>query len=141
MSTETNERTSTEPFVLADTPVHLGLGSTAEPLHGFSWDPSFFAGYAERTASDGDEARLVTMFPMDASWTSWERHPAGAEVVLLVSGHVVLIQEVDGEERRVEVRAGEAIINPPGVWHTADVIEPGDAVFVTAGVGTEHRPR
>jgi hypothetical protein len=27
------------------------------------------------------------------------------------------------------------------VWHTADVHEPGDAVFITPGRGTENRPR
>ena len=26
-------------------------------------------------------------------------------------------------------------------WHTADVHEPGSALFITPGRGTEHRPR
>ena len=34
-----------------------------------------------------------------------------------------------------------ASINPPGVWHTADVHEPGEALFITPGRGTEHEPR
>jgi hypothetical protein len=34
-----------------------------------------------------------------------------------------------------------AVINPPGVWHTATVYEPGQALFITAGRGTETRPR
>ena len=33
------------------------------------------------------------------------------------------------------------LINPRGVWHTADVHEPGEGLFVTPGLGTEHRPR
>jgi hypothetical protein len=41
----------------------------------------------------------------------------------------------------VELRPGEAVVNPRNVWHTATVHEPGDALFVTPGRGTEHRPR
>ena len=37
--------------------------------------------------------------------------------------------------------AGQAIVNPPGVWHTADVDGEATALFVTAGLGTEIRPR
>jgi hypothetical protein len=56
-------------------------------------------------------------------------------------GGVDLIQEVDGEHRVVELRPGEAVVNPRNVWHTATVHEPGDALFVTPGRGTENRPR
>ena len=79
--------------------------------------------------------------PQDATWDSWERHPAGEELVLLVSGRVDLVQEIDREQRVVPLRAGQAVINPRGVWHTVDVHEPGDALFVTPGRGTENRPR
>jgi hypothetical protein len=36
---------------------------------------------------------------------------------------------------------GQAIVNPPGVWHTADVDGRATALFVTAGLGTEVRMR
>ena len=36
---------------------------------------------------------------------------------------------------------GEAVINPRGVWHTADVEDPATVLFITAGAGTENRPR
>jgi hypothetical protein len=39
------------------------------------------------------------------------------------------------------LQPGEAMVNPRGVWHTADVHEPGKGLFVTPGRGTEHRPR
>ena len=71
----------------------------------------------------------------------WERHPAGDEVVVALSGHQTLIQEVDGRQHRIELHAGQAVINPRGVWHTADIHEPGSALFITPGRGTEHRPR
>ena len=40
-----------------------------------------------------------------------------------------------------ELRTGEYAINPPGVWHTADVESEATALFITAGLGTELRPR
>jgi hypothetical protein len=33
------------------------------------------------------------------------------------------------------------MVNPQGVWHTADVQTPGQFMTITPGEGTEHRPR
>ena len=52
-----------------------------------------------------------------------------------------MVQEIDGKEVRTTLRPGEYAINPPGVWHTADVPTRATAVFITAGAGTEGRPR
>jgi len=41
-----------------------------------------YAAYAERHAADGAEGRLVSMYKFNESWTSWERHPSGDEVVI-----------------------------------------------------------
>ena len=131
----------TEPFDLSTTYAHLGLGARVEPLPDFQWTPEYLEGYIERTEADGKEGRLVVLMDQQASWDSWERHPAGDELVVLVSGRADLIQEIDGEHHVVEMHAGMAVINPPGVWHTADVHEPGQALFITAGRGTETRPR
>ena len=128
-------------FDLSTTHIHLGLGARAIPLPDFEWSAEYLDRYSQRFADDGDEGRLVTMGAVEASWDSWERHPAGEEVVLLLSGRVDLIQRLDGGERRVALEPGQAVINPPGVWHTADVHEPGEALFITPGRGTEHEPR
>jgi quercetin dioxygenase-like cupin family protein len=69
-------------------------------------------------------------------------HPAGDELVVCVAGTITLIQEApDGTRASVALGAGEYAINPPGTWHTADVAEPATVLFITAGLGTEHRPR
>src|SRR5688500_3208237 len=89
-----------EPTVAIDEPVdllegaalHLGLDATATPMPDFSWDPAALAAYVERFDGDGDEGRLVVMFDSAESWTSWERHPVGEEVVVLVSGRMDLLQ-------------------------------------------------
>jgi mannose-6-phosphate isomerase-like protein (cupin superfamily) len=128
-------------FDLSSTYVHLGLGARAIPVADFEWTSEFLGRYAADHASDGDEGRLVMIAPSDVSWNFWERHPAGEELVVLISGRITLVQEIDGSQRCIELSPGEATINPRGVWHTTDVHEPGDALFVTPGLGTEHRPR
>lgn len=126
-------------------PVHLGLGATAEPQPEFPPDEramQWYAEYGERSAADGAEGRLVAMFRFTESWTSWEMHPAGAEVVICTAGSMTLLQEqADGRAERVTLGPGEYAINGPGVWHTADIDGEATGLFITAGVGTEHRPR
>jgi quercetin dioxygenase-like cupin family protein len=121
-------------------PIHLGLGARAVPQPEFS-GREWYDAYVERHAADGDEGRLVQLYSFSESWTSWERHPAGDEAVICTSGEITLIQELPGGPLKVTLRAGDYAINPPGVWHTADVAGPATALFITAGRGTEHRPR
>lgn len=87
------------------------------------------------------EGRLVAAFRFDADWTSWEMHPDGDELVVLLAGGVDLVFDVGGGHRTVALRPGEAVIVPRGVWHTANVRAPSTALHVTWGRGTEHRPR
>lgn len=126
---------------LSKHPVHLGCGGTAvgEPEH--TGDMAWYEAYGARHADDGPEGRLVSMYTFAAPWDSWEMHPKGHEVVLCTAGEITLVQEIDGVERRTLLSPGEYAINDPGVWHTADVSAPATAVFITAGAGTEHRPR
>ena len=121
-------------------PLHLGLGAraVAQPeFTGMDW----YAPYVERHAADGDEGRLVSLYSFSESWTSWEMHPVGDEVVICTAGEIALIQELPDGPHKVMLRAGEYAINPKGVWHTADVALSATALFITAGRGTEHRPR
>ena len=55
--------------------------------------------YERRFAADGDEGRLVTTFRSETSWSRWERHPAGEEVVVLLSGRIDLVQRTGDGER------------------------------------------
>lgn len=129
---------------LSDSFIHLGRGGSALPqpsFDGIEW----YADYTARNAADGAEGRLVSYYTFDASWDSWEMHPTGAEVVVCTMGRITLLQEFpDGSAHAVTLNPGEYAINPPGVWHTAD-IAPGDgpatALFITAGLGTQHRER
>ena len=127
-------------FDLARTFVHLGQGSTATPLPDFEWSAEQVEVYRRRFAADGKEGRLVCVIAQDATWDGWERHPGGEEVVFLISGRVDVVQDIDGTDHVVELQPGQAMVNPVNVWHTARVHEPGLALFITPGEGTEHRP-
>lgn len=63
------------------------------------------------------------------------------EPVACVAGSVVPHQEIDYEDTTVELHTGDAVINPKAVWHTADVDGTCTAFFITAGLGTQIRPR
>lgn len=127
---------------LEEHPLHLGLGATAIPQPIFTGAMDWYHAYAERHGGDGAEGRLVSMHSFTQSWDSWEMHPEGDEVVICISGQITLVQEwPDGRAQHVTIRAGEYAINPPGVWHTADIDGEATALFITAGLGTEGRPR
>jgi quercetin dioxygenase-like cupin family protein len=127
-------------FNLEQFPLHLGPGASALRQPQFSGN-DWYQGYGERHGGDGIEGRLVSMHSFDQSWDSWEMHPFGSEVVLCTHGQITLHQEIDGSVRTVVLGPSEAVINPPGVWHTADVSGPCTALFITPGLGTETRPR
>jgi quercetin dioxygenase-like cupin family protein len=122
-------------------PIHLGPGGTAGPVEDFDWSADSLAAYEQATEADGADGRMVMMFHMVGAWTSWERHPLGAEVVVACTGTHRFVQEHDDGEHVIELTAGQALVNPPGVWHTADSGEGGWIVTITPGLGTEHRPR
>ncbi len=127
---------------LSEHPVHLGPGATAESEPVFTGEMSWYEGYGRRHGHDGVDGRLVSMHTFAEPWDTWEVHPEGAEIVVCTAGAITLIQESpDGTVSKIELGPGDYAINAPGVWHTADVDAEATALFITAGMGTEHRPR
>jgi len=84
---------------------------------------------------------LVSSFSFDADWPTWERHPAGDEIVCLLSGETTLVLERGAGEETVRLtRPGEYVVIPKGTWHTARTAVPTRMLFVTPGEGTDNRP-
>ena len=126
---------------LFEFPLHLGLGARAIPQPAFT-GMEWYENYVTRTAADGAEGRLVSLYRFTESWDSWEMHPAGDEVVICIAGEMTLIQEfADEKTRQLVLGPGDYAVNPTGVWHTADIGGEASALFITAGMGTQHRPR
>jgi hypothetical protein len=100
--------------------------------------PDFWKHLAARTDLGG--GRLVSAYRFTEDWSSWERHPAGEELVVQFAGAMDFVLDVAGDERIVELRGRAGVVVPRNVWHTARVLAPSDALFITPGDGTEHRP-
>jgi mannose-6-phosphate isomerase-like protein (cupin superfamily) len=69
-----------------------------------------------------------------------EMHPDGDEVLLLISGHVSVLLEEEASNRVLELRPGQAVIVPRGVWHRVLPNEPSQLLHITPGPGGQHRP-
>lgn len=99
--------------------------------------PTFWQQIGQRQDLQG--GRLMVRFSFASDWPTWEIHPDGDEVVVLLGGRMTVVLE-DG--RRIELsEPGQTEVIPRGVWHTADVAEPTDAIFLTHGRGTQNKPR
>lgn len=88
-----------------------------------------------------DQGRLMLAFTFFEPWAMWERHPAGEELVMLLSGSATVVLEESGQERIVRLdNPGSYVLVPQNVWHTAKTSVPTTMLFLTPGAGTEHRP-
>jgi mannose-6-phosphate isomerase-like protein (cupin superfamily) len=124
-----------EAFALDRTYVQLHDGPRADPV---PVGPDFWDRIDQRTELHA--GRLVIANRMTATWSHWEMHPAGDEVLFLISGAATVLLEEEEGERAVALTPGTACVVPQGVWHTALVDTPGMLLSITRGEGTEHRP-
>lgn len=124
-----------EAFTLDGTYIHLKPDDSARAMEG---GDRFWATLQERT--DLDAGRLMGVTGQSADWDHWECHPAGEEILTLLSGEMELVLDIEDGEQRTVLMAGETFIVPRGIWHRAIVKEAGRLMFVTPGRGTEHRP-
>ena len=94
----------------------------------------------DRTFGGFKDHLLVSAFAFDTDWPTWEIHPAGDELVLLLVGEATLVLETEHGEEAVTLREpGTYVIVRKGTWHTARTATPTRMVFITPGEGTENR--
>ena len=91
---------------------------------------------------DGFRAHtLVSSYTFDSDWPNWEMHPAGDEVVCLLSGDVEMVLQRGGNEEVTRLQEpGSYVVIPKGTWHTARMQVRTQMLFVTPGQDTQHRP-
>lgn len=127
------------PYEAVETYVHLGPNGTAVPLQVTT---TFWDELASGAFSRLGPGRLVSTYDFGEDWATWEKHPAGEELVILLAGAMDLILSMDGREESVSLTSpGQYLIVPRDTWHTANVPQGAVALFITAGEGTQHRPR
>ena len=82
---------------------------------------------------------LIAAHQFTEDWSTWEMHPHGDELVVLLSGQaVLLLRQEAGDEPVVLNKPGAFAIVPKGTWHTARISEATSMLFVTPGEGTEN---
>ena len=116
--------------------VHLREDGRALPV---AWTPAVF-----RRLVTGDRDRVVGakhgVVPADFHAGEWEMHPAGDEVLYLLTGALDVVLDEPAGERTVALRAGQRCLVPEGVWHRLVLGQPADLLFITPARGTRHRP-
>ncbi len=128
-------QTATDGFDLASTYVQLDDGPAAVTVE---VDDTFWETIDQRPELQG--GRLVGTFHNAQDWDIWEMHPAGDELVCLLSGAIGVVLDEERGERVIDLEPGQTCIVPRGVWHRAVVRRPGDTLHITRGEGTRHRP-
>ncbi len=97
---------------------------------------NFFA----QIIDDSKGHTLVSSYEFSADWPNWELHPAGDEVVILLSGQAtMLLQHEHGVEQIELLKANDCCVVPSNTWHTAKIADTAKMLFVTPGAGTVQR--
>lgn len=82
---------------------------------------------------------LVAIHEFTRPWGSWEMHPAGDEIVVLLSGQARFrVRTGGGEEQLALSTPGQYLVVPRGCWHTAETTVATRLLFITPGEGTRH---
>jgi len=116
--------------------VVLGPDRAATPV---AFTPTMFE-ELDRQFGGFKDHLLVSSFEFDADWPTWEIHPAGDEIVMLLSGEATLVLETEnGTEAATLSNPGTYLVVPKGTWHTARISTPTRMLFITPGEGTENR--
>lgn len=80
---------------------------------------------------------LISCHSFDQDWDSWENHPHGDEIVLLLAGRVTFLLQLDDEQISIDLdKVGDYGIVPKNTWHTAKIYSPSKVLFITPGEGT-----
>ncbi len=80
---------------------------------------------------------LISCHSFEKDWDSWENHPHGDEVVLLLEGKVTFLLQLDsGQISIVLEKMGDYGIVPKNTWHTAKIHSASRVLFITPGEGT-----
>ena len=96
-------------FTLDSTYIHLRPDESALAMEGGA---GFWQGIGER--HDLEHGRLMGSTDQSRDWDHWERHPAGDEILTLLSGEMIIVGDIDLEQGWYRV---ELFDHPPGEAH------------------------
>ena len=83
---------------------------------------------------------LISCHEFTEDWSTWEIHPHGDEIVMLLSGEITLVLQLDTGEQIINLdKEGEYLIVPKNVWHTARIKKMAKMLFITPGQETNNK--
>lgn len=96
--------------------VRLTKNSLAEPLQ---VNKDFYKNLQSGNLGDFSEERLVSFYTFKNDWETWEIHPNGEEMVILLSGEVEFILKLEENNKIVHLnKPNTFLIVPKGIWHS-----------------------
>ena len=130
---------SPKALTLASNYLRLKADSSIEVLPG---GPPFWEKLMRGEFGDFKHEYLVTTSTFAEDWPSWENHVNGDEIVYLLSGKVEFFLELpEGTVSIVVDKPGDYVKVPRNTWHTAKTSVETCMLFITAGEGTQVRPK
>ncbi len=115
----------------------MGPGFDATPV---AVTPTLYRELDERFDGFRDHL-LISCHHFEADWPSWEIHPHGDEIVMLLGGHAELVLREDQQAERIVMlhRPGDYGVVPRSTWHTAKIENAARMLFVSPGEDTRNR--
>jgi len=101
-------------------------------------EPSLYADLDKNFAGFKDHV-LIAVHDFNKDWPGWECHPAGDELVVLMSGSCEFLLKTDKGIQTLQLtESGTYVLVAKGVWHTAKITESAKVLFITPGENTQH---
>ncbi|MCB1671826.1 MAG: hypothetical protein R3F41_06960 [Gammaproteobacteria bacterium] len=83
---------------------------------------------------------LISAHHFTEDWPTWEIHPKGDEMVILMSGRAEFRLKMESGEQILELASpGSYLIVPKNTWHTAAIDQPSSLLFITPGEETQNQ--
>lgn len=83
---------------------------------------------------------LISCYKFSSDWSTWEIHPNGEEIVILLSGEVMFTLQLEAGDKSIVLnRPASYAIVTKNTWHTAKTNVSTKMLFITPGEGTQHK--
>ncbi|WP_237132327.1 cupin domain-containing protein [Pseudohongiella sp. O18] len=103
------------------------------------FDPGLYE-RLDKTYGSFEGHDLISCHEFDVDWPSWEMHPHGDEIVVLLAGSTTFHLQAEDGDKTIELsEPGQYVIVPKGIWHTAKTPEFSRVLFITPGQETQNR--